>query len=52
MNDKQVRTFIYLVLQVISKCRMGKRIVVVVVVLICNEIYFDAPDLNSACERT
>ena len=28
--------------------RTGKR--VVVGVLICNEIYFDAPDMNSACK--
>jgi len=28
---------------------MGKR--VVVGVLSCYEIYFDAPDMNSACER-
>ena len=30
--------------------RTGKR--VVVGVLICSEIYFDVPDMNSACERT
>ena len=30
--------------------RTGKR--VVVGVLICNEIYFDAPDMNSACKLT
>ena len=31
--------------------RMGKH-VVVVEVFICNEIYFDPPDMNSACKRT
>ena len=51
-NGKKKQVRIHISGSTSHKQVLRTRKCVVVGVLICNEIYFDSPDMNSACEQT